>query len=106
MKTSNTFSSSYLRNHPEVFESPDAYVKMTFSSPKKPDILAGSENGDVSTRGLSSTKVHKRERTMIAWTLPKLEFANIKSKLNSHEHFEIKSGYVMSGLPKFHDLTA
>lgn len=49
---------------------------------------------------------HKRGESVVEWTLPKFDIASIKSKLSSHEHFEIKSGYTMSGLPKFHDLTA
>jgi hypothetical protein len=40
------------------------------------------------------------------WTQPNLDVNEIQSKLKTHEHFEVKSGYVMSGLPKFDDLTA
>jgi hypothetical protein len=47
----------------------------------------------------------KRQEDSIDWTLPKLNAEAIHSRLKSHERFEVKSGYVMSGLPKFYDIT-
>ncbi|KAJ4299339.1 hypothetical protein N0V90_004584 [Kalmusia sp. IMI 367209] len=70
---------------------------------KRAQLQATSENGDIEH---FEPAPQKREQSLVDWTLPKLDIDSIKAKLHSHEHFEIKSGYAMSGLPKFHDLTA
>lgn len=64
------------------------------------------EKGDVEHSGKPFTEAHQRDDSQVEWRVPKLNADGIISKLKSHEHFEIKSGYTMSGLPKFHDLTA
>jgi hypothetical protein len=46
----------------------------------------------------------QQQQSNVEWSLPNLDLENIKSTLKSHERFEVKSGYVMSGLPKFDDL--
>lgn len=61
------------------------------------DDLEGRESPNSTYSGLQSSYVE--------WTRPKLDVHIIQSKLNTHEHFEVKSGYSMSGLPKFGDLT-
>lgn len=66
---------------------------------------ATSEDEDIESSKRTSSS-HEREQSQVDWTLPKLKVDDVQSKLNIHEHFEIKSGYTMSGLPKFHDLTA
>ncbi|KAH8900763.1 hypothetical protein GQ53DRAFT_632176, partial [Thozetella sp. PMI_491] len=40
------------------------------------------------------------------WKLPHLNVKRIKLRLKLHVHFEVKSGYIISGLPKFNDLTS
>ena len=79
---------------------------MARSDQRKSQLQAKQENGDVENLEPPSSRTHKRERSLVDWALPKVDFANVQSKLNSHEHFEVKSGNIMSGLPKFHDLTA
>jgi hypothetical protein len=46
----------------------------------------------------------QQQQSHVEWSLPSLDGETIKSALKSHEHFMVKSGYVMSDLPKFHDL--
>lgn len=73
---------------------------------RKTKVETKDKKDDVENMRPPSPKSHKRERSLVDWALPKLNFVHIQTKLNSHEHFEVKSGYIMSGLPKFHDLTA
>jgi hypothetical protein len=76
------------------------------SAKKVSQVQATSEDEDIESPKPEASTLHRRERSLVKWTLPKLDVEGIQSKLNSHEHFEIKSGYTMSGLPKFHDLIA
>lgn len=73
---------------------------------RKTQVRTKDGKDDVENMKPPSSKSHKRERSLVDWALPKINFVHVQSKLNSHEHFEVKSGYIMSGLPKFHDLTA
>ena len=61
---------------------------------------------DIESPEQLSSKADKRQRSHVDWSLPSLDVKKVQSSLKSHEHFEVKSGYVMSGLPKFDDLTA
>jgi hypothetical protein len=79
---------------------------MVSAKKKASQLQATCENEDVESLEPAAPTLDRRERSMVDWTVPKLDVAGIQSKLNSHEHFEIKSGYTMSGLPKFHDLIA
>jgi hypothetical protein len=80
---------------------------MTAPSDKKIGGFATCGSSDVETSTPIASPLPNREhlQSLVTWTLPSLNSKEIHSKLQSHEHFEVKSGYAMSGLPKFHDLT-
>jgi hypothetical protein len=51
----------------------------------------------------SPLESEQQQQSHVEWSLPSLDIRKIKSTLKSHERFEVKSGYVMGGLPKFDD---
>lgn len=55
-------------------------------------------------RSKKSTPESDQQQAHVEWSLPSLDVETTKSTLRSHEHFVVKSGYVMSDLPKFDDL--
>jgi hypothetical protein len=81
-------------------------MKMENVRAKKAAITDADERLDLEASKRPLPASGEREGTYLDWVVSSINLETILSRLKTYERFEVKSGYVMSGLPKFDDLTA